>query len=56
MQEKFVDELIENNFSFLFLGRKRDDDKSNDRCVGNGDEMLLEAEEFCADSGDYGES
>lgn len=40
----------------FFLGRKRDDKStSNDRCVGNEDEILLEAEEFCADCVDYGE-
>ncbi|KAG4074500.1 hypothetical protein HA402_015789 [Bradysia odoriphaga] len=39
---------------FFKKGRKRDDkSESNDGCAGNEDEILLEAEEFYADSVDY---
>lgn len=39
-----------------FVGRKRDDKlASNGSRTGNEDEILSEAEEFYADSGDYGE-
>ncbi|XP_037040163.1 A-kinase anchor protein 10, mitochondrial [Bradysia coprophila] len=39
---------------FFKKGRKRDDkSESNDSCAGNEDEILLEAEQFYADSVDY---
>lgn len=40
------------NSNWIFVGRKRDG-KSNDGCVGNEDEILLEAEEYCANSTNY---
>lgn len=46
------------NHRLIFLGRKRDDKSSHSidgRFVGNEDELLLEAEEYCIDNVDYGE-